>query len=361
MSRFRFSPSPPDHSEAFPLERRGYRVGWICPFPGGRGANEPPAQRWRNQYAIHLPGLLREAIDPDRLTRTEGWVEGVLMEEEWEGLLAKGGVSDRLADDFTWAATIFDDTDPQAIARLDFEARDGCEVWMKASWLSLYEEDASLRFRFSHGLDRYEDVAADLSRQLASNALCEHFFPEARWLTENAALRNHLNTLIDATPLFVERIVYFNAPRGGAQFHQDVERGHEGVVYAQLSGETFWFALPKGELVTHLQTLLTDAETVDERQRLLGEAEARRLATQAADAEALHRLLDDPAEDALHVFLNQSPSLAARLVETGAAYHLRPGDCLLLPQRDLEHCCWHSVFTVGEFIGQALSFAVRRG
>ena len=361
MSRFRFSFSPPNHPEAFPLQRRGYRVGWVYPLSEGAEAAQSPVQRWHDQHAIHLPGLLRDAIIPDCLTRTEAWVEGVLMEEEWESLLARGGVLDRLTGEFTWAATVFDDTDPQAIARLDFETRDGREVWMKASWLSLHEEDASLRFRFSHGLDRYEDVAADLPRQLASNALCERFFPEARWLTENAALQNHLNALIDATPLFVERIVYFNAPRGGAQFHQDVERGHEGVVYAQLSGETFWFALPKGELVTHLQTVLTDAETVDERQRLLGKAEARRLAAQAADTEALHRLLDDPAEDALHVFLNQSPSLAARLVETGAAYHLRPGDCLLLPQRDLEHCCWHSVFTVGEFIGQALSFAVRRG
>ena len=320
-----------------------------------------PVRRWQGQHAIHLPGLLRETIDPDRLTRTEGWVEGVLMEEDWEPVLDRGGVLARIADDFTWAATVYDDTDPQAIARLDFETRDGREVWMKASWLSLHEEDASLRFRFSHGLDRYEDVAADLPRQLASNALCERFFPESHWLTGNTALEGHLRALIEAPPLFVERIVYFNAPRGGAQFHQDVERGHEGVVYAQLSGETFWFALPKGELVGHLRDLLTTPEAADERRRLLGATDTRRLEAQAEDEATLHRLLDDPEEDALHVFLNQSPSLARRLVEAGAAFHLRPGDCLLLPQRDLQHCCWHSVFTVGEFIGQALSFAVRKG
>jgi len=359
VSRFRFSISPPNHPEAFPLERRGYRVGWVHPLPGG-GTAPPSVERWRNQHAIHLPGLLGEAIDSEALTLTEGWVEGVLMEEAWETLLDRGGVSARIGADFTWAATVYDDTDPQAIARLDFETREGQEIWMKASWLSLHEEDASLRFRFSHGLDRYEDVAADLPRQLASNALCERFFPESRWLTEHAPLRERLRGLIGTPPLFVERIVYFNAPRGGAQFHQDVERGHEGVVYAQLSGETFWFALPKAALVDHLRVLLTAPEQADERRRLLGGSEARRLQAQAADACLLDRLLDDPEEEALHVFLNRSPSLAQRLVATGAAYHLRPGDCLLLPQRDLSHCCWHSVFTVGEFIGQALSFAIRK-
>jgi len=31
----------------------------------------------------------------------------------------------------------------------------------------------------------------------------------------------------------------------------------------------------------------------------------------------------------------------------------------LLPQRDLDNCVWHSVFTLGDEPGEALSFAVR--
>ena len=62
--------------------------------------------------------------------------------------------------------------------------------------------------------------------------------------------------------VYVERIVYFNAPEGGAQFHHDVERGHLGVVFAQLSGRTAWLTLSTEQLLDAMQNFLAlpDAE-----------------------------------------------------------------------------------------------------
>ncbi len=348
---------------ALSLGRRGYHVGWVCRLRPPAGPDDP-VQRWRSQHAIHLPGILDEALAAagPALEATEAWVAAVLEETEWETLLEAHGLLARLDPDFQWCATVFDDTDPQAIARLDFrvaglEGED--EVWMKASWLSLYEADPSLRFRFSHGLDRYEDVAADPLRQDASSRLCERFFPEARLLTTHGALQERIAPLVGGAFDYVERIVYFNAPDGGAQFHQDVERGHAGVVYAQLSGETFWFALPKTRLATLARALLLDAAHAADHRDLLGEAPFLRLRALAEHEAAFLAAMDDLGEDDLPRFLNESPRLAARLVADGYAFHLRPGDVLLLPQRDLADCCWHSVFGLGAGMGQALSFALR--
>ncbi len=358
----RFFPSEsPRQPGAHLLGRRGYAVGWVRPAPPSPAAPTAFRHRWRTQHAIHLPGWVDTAPLQPLLRRSERWVEGVLLGEEWETLLETLGLLHRLKGHFQWLATVFDDSDPQAIARLDFAPGNAPEqeVWLKASWLSLHEDDPSLRFRFSHGLDRYEDVAADPRRQTLSSALCELFFPESETITGHQALAELLSQHLGGAISYVERIVYFNAPNGGAQFHQDVERGHAGVVYAQLSGETFWFALPKTALMAQFAELFRTPPAREELVRLVGEGETRRLEGTAADPAALDRLFDDPEEEALHVALNRSSHLARGLVNSGFGYHLRPGDVLLLPQHDLQQCCWHSVFCLGEVMGEALSFAIR--
>ncbi len=360
MSHRFFPPDSPHQPDAHPLGRRGYRLGHIQPAATTVTPLEDFGHRWAAQHAIHLPGWLDLTPWQAALRSSERLVTGLLEDEDWEDLLEHCGILPRLKE-YQWLATVFDDSDPQAIARLDFAPGDDeeREVWMKASWLSLHEEDPSLRFRFSHGLDRYEDVAADPARQALSSALCERFFPESEAITGHQALGELLGRHLGGEIRYVERIVYFNAPNGGAQFHQDVERGHAGVVYAQLSGETFWFALPKTTLMAQFAALFHSPPAREELIRLVGESEVRRLEEIAADPAALDRLMDDLGEEALPVTLNQSSHLAERLIESGFGYHLRAGDLLLLPQRDLHQCCWHSVFCLGEVMGEALSFAIR--
>ena len=124
---------------------------------------------------------------------------------------------------------------------------------MKASWLSFYEGDASLRFRFSFGVDFVEDVAADQNRQHYAALLTEAVSPESKIITDNQQLKHTLSQTLGSEEFrFVERIIYFNSASGGAYLHHDRERGHAGVVYAQLTGQTLWLALPQQALIDEI-------------------------------------------------------------------------------------------------------------
>jgi len=57
--------------------------------------------------------------------------------------------------------------------------------------------------------------------------------------------------------------------------------------------------------------------------------------------------------------VDRLPAFTAFLVSGGYAHMLQPGDAILLPQRDLDRCVWHSVFCLGDEAGESLSFAVR--
>ena len=131
--------------------------------------------------------------------------------------------------------------------------KDAEDLWLKASWLSFNEDDASLRFRFSFGIDLEEDVAADPYRQQLGGELTDAVFPESAIITNNVELEKKLKKILGSDGVsFVERIIYFNAPNGGAYLHHDLERGHAGVVFAQLTGSTFWLALPKETLIEEI-------------------------------------------------------------------------------------------------------------
>jgi hypothetical protein len=261
---------------------------------------------------------------------------------------------------------VHDEGDRQEIEKLFFDAEQDGEViaedlWCKASWLSYHPDDASLRFRFSYGLEGFEDVASDGRRQELAAALTDAIFPESAVVAECGPLQALLARILGSERvLFGERIVYFNAPDGGAQMHHDVERGHAGVVFAQLSGRTFWLALSKPRLMDEIMAFLARDDADAELALVLPKAADREgLRRLAADRAALSAYMEHFDHEWTEALVDRLPAFIAHLIARGYAYILQPGDALLLPQRDLDHCVWHSVFCIDDEPGEALSFAVR--
>ena len=54
------------------------------------------------------------------------------------------------------------------------------------------------------------------------------------------------------------------------------------------------------------------------------------------------------------------PAFIRSLIDRGHGYIINPGDIILLPQHDADHCSWHAVYCLDDSPGEALSFAVRR-
>lgn len=351
------------------LGRRGYHVGWVgIARVQKRLLLATEKEQWGQSRAVFWPGMLTAALKPyeQAIDNSYSLYLDVLDGESCADLLEQEPYVSVLADKFALVSCNYDESDRQQIERLDYEPVSydesvDSEVWMKASWLSYKEDDASLRFRFSFGMDGYEDVAADPYRQQLTTQLAQLIFPESALITDNAALAAELSALLMVDSFeFVERIVYFNAPDGGAQFHQDVERGHLGVIFAQLTGRTGWFALSKKQLIAEILLFLARDDAKEILASILGKKHLAQLFKHASDAAFISEWLDKRDNDALDEFINQTPEFAHQLVDSGYAFILYPGDVLLLPQQDMDNCAWHSVFCLDEEPGQALSFAIKR-
>jgi len=355
--------------EAVLLRRRGTALAWVAERQRSEG---PTAETLRAEWLASRPVMLAD-FAPAEVAAAETHVrsslaltEAVLEGESAAALFERAPYAARLAPRFEMLAATEDEGDPQEIETIEFDAMEEGEpvaenLWVKLSWLSFEEDDASLRFRFSFGLVGYEDVAADRQRQQAAAELTEALFPESAVISANARLQALLAQALATERLaYVERIVYFNAPNGGAQFHQDVERGHLGVVFAQMHGRTGWLTLPKEMLMNEIQGLLADADQADALAALLPYAALHKeLAAFGADRMRLSQALDDGDSDALEIVLNRCPAFTRRLIEHGHCYLLRPGDLILLPQHDAARCAWHTVFCLDDYVGEALSFAIR--
>ncbi|MEJ2552659.1 MAG: hypothetical protein P8164_05215 [Gammaproteobacteria bacterium] len=352
------------------LSQRDSRLGWIgeqCrpAWPDLHAARHA----WHAAQPVLLPGFVAAELPAHRhhIAEAADLMAAVLDGTDCEQLLLEEPYAGRLAHRFELLSSLYDEGDQQEIVKLEFDAVRGDEIvaenlWVKLSWLSYAEQDASLRFRFSFGLENYEDVAADPERQLQAAALTEAIFPESAIISANSRLQHYLRELLEAKELvYVERIVYFNAPEGGAQFHHDVERGHLGVVFAQISGHTAWLALSTEQLLDALQTFLA---LPDAAQAMANGVKARRdrtaLVALAGHRGALAECMNNRDHDALEQLINRTPDFARHLIERGHAYILHPGDIILLPQHDPAHCSWHAVYCLDDKPGEALSFAVRR-
>lgn len=356
------------YGEPLWLGRRDYGLGWIAQNRNMSPAKLDTRALWQSGNGVFLPGLVASGLAAQQahIDTAQRLMERVLEGAGAADLLDEDPYAVRRAPQFELLASTCDEGDDQEIETLEFDVLENGNIvaenlWVKLSWLSYDEGDASLRFRFSFGIVGYEDVAADYQRQEYAAQLTEAVFPESCIISENPAVERTLcSTLAIKAPAYVERIVYFNAPNGGAQFHQDVERGHLGVIFAQVHGRTSWLAVPKPSLIEEIQRYLARPDAHIE--LIEAGVKARSLKTllaKAANADSLSAYLDDHQNDPLDILLNRVPAFAQQLIEAGYAYMLEPGDVILLPQQGIDHCCWHSVFCMDDYSGEALSFAVR--
>ena len=356
-------------SRVYWLSQRESCLGWIGEqrHPVSPGSDAARVA-WLAARPILLAGFVTEDIPGHRrdIAQAASLMQAVLDGEDCEALLQREPYAGRLAPRFELLAATYDEGDPQEIVKIEFDVTQDDELiaenlWVKLSWLSYAEHDGSLRFRFSFGMESYEDVAADPQRQSYAAALTEALFPESAVISANTRLQHYLRDVLQAKDLiYVERIVYFNAPDGGAQFHHDVERGHLGVVFAQLSGRTAWLTLSTEQLLDEIQHFLAQpdadkgmAKTI--KQKKTRDALVKLAADRAALAEYLNRRENDPLEQ----LINRTPAFIRQLIERGHAYILNPGDIILLPQQDAAHCAWHAVYCLDDSPGEALSFAIR--
>ncbi|MBT8114000.1 MAG: hypothetical protein KJP04_01375 [Arenicella sp.] len=346
------------------LLRRGFDLGVI---DDADVVCEDPMSNWQLGKPTMLAGICRSVISQHQghIARSDSLYQAILDGQSIDTLLAENSYQDHLQGRFEMLSSLIHEGEEQEIETVFFDALEEGRVaaedlWMKVSWLAFYEQDASLRFRFSFGADHVEDVAADPLRQRYAAKLCDVIFPESRIITNNPALENKLLECLNGKSYaLVERIIYFNAPQGGAYLHHDRERGHAGVVYAQLSGTTFWLALTKRQLQHEINSFLQESTAASDWPRSIGPEMQLELLELSKDDQRLAEELESFSNDALIHLINETAGFVQQLIRNGHGRLLRSGDVLLLPQQSTEDCCWHSVFCVGDDCGEALSFAIR--
>lgn len=308
-------------------------------------------ERWSRSQPLFLPGALRVALGElagdvratralfDRMRRG-----GSFQDEVWSRLGARSG--------FAPAGTSIDLGDAREIEKVFANAVRNQRVvardlYAKLSWIAHDERDRSLRVRFSFGSEALLDWQNETRRAPFADEFAGALFPECAAIDDNARLRALIDSLIGRRARLSERIVYSNAPGGGATFHHDDEPQQLGVVYGQLAGETAWLALPKRELAGFVARF----------------AKSKSLRTRAATPVRALRALDEESDPVLGRLLNATPSFTRALAAGGALFHLRAGDALLLPSHGPDDVCWHSVFALGKSPSLAHSygiFALRR-
>jgi len=322
---------------------------------------------WAQGNAILLKSICSDQLvnHSDHIAQSRVLYDAILNGQECDQLLDQSPYLERLENDFESLGCSVNEGDDQEIETIIFDASKNGEVlaedvWMKVSWLSFYEEDASLRFRFSFGIDHVEDVAADALRQHHAALLTEAVFPESRLVTHNQTLNSLLNKALESESInFVERIIYFNSPNGGAYLHHDRERGHAGVVYVQVTGSTFWVALPKQALIDEITTFVQQCTATNSWPGNVNQSMQTELVEYTNDQAMLSAELESFSNSTLIHLINETEAFVQQLVKNGHGHFLQAGDALLLPQETEMNCCWHSVFNLGDDTGQALSFAIR--
>ncbi len=347
------------------LERRGYQLGEVT----STATSSDQTDQWHAGQACLLKGVCLDSIEQQQqnLQRSDRLYAAVLDNIEPHQLMDQPPYSEHLEGLFESLGSTVNEGDEQEIETVLFDVvKDGDliaqDLWMKVSWLSFYDEDASLRFRFSFGMDLAEDVAADKHRQTYAAQLGNAVFPESTIISEDQSLISTLQDLLKSDEVsFVERIVYFNSPQGGAYLHHDRERGHAGVVYAQLSGQTYWLALPKKDLVNEVIDFINSCEQQQQWPSSFTSEQRNELSRLASNTEHLSTELETFANDSLIHLINETEPFVQQLIASGYGRLVETGDVILLPQENDLNCCWHSVFNLGDESGQALSFAIRGG
>lgn len=332
--------------EVWPLRRRGAVLGHAVTVHRTMPTPNEQQRRWRDGEPVFLPGVLGDA--PRRFAmRIDATLRMFDRLREHGGGDPTGEVfldelSARLADDpdLVYAGSTVDRDDPREVERVFVNAEPNGElvaedIWAKLAWIAHDERESSLRIRFSNGLDQLEqwmttgDLVASWVDQFAQRA-----FPECDAVLRCAALRERLDALLDRPHRLSERIVYNNAPDGGAAFHHDAEPGQLGVVFSQLEGHTAWFSLSKRRLAALLE---------------------RHGYGRRSDA---MRALDDNCDARLLDVCNRDEAFARLLAAHGALFVLRAGDSILLPSHGIDDVAWHSVLALGDRPSLAHSYGL---
>ena len=326
--------------EVWPLVRRDAHLGQVVTVQRDPLDHRAQAALWRAAEPLFFPGVLGD-VDA-RWGREIGACLQMfdrLRGDESEFL---DELEARLHDDdwLRYAGSTVDQDDPREIERCFVDAEvDGAPVaedlWAKLAWITEDATDRSLRIRFSNGLDQLEEWMTT-SDHTASwvDRFALHAFPECRAVLACAALRERLDHLVAQPHRLSERIVYNNAPNGGAAFHHDAEPGQLGVVFSQLEGRTAWFTLSKRRLAALLASYGWGSQR----------------AAMAA--------LDEASDPALLNVLNRDADFARLLAANGALFVLRAGDAIVLPSHGVDDVAWHSVLAVGDRPSLAHSYGI---
>ena len=249
----------------------------------------------------------------------------------------------RIGDDahLRYAGSTIDRNDPREVERVFLDAEvDGkvvaTDLWAKLAWIADDATDRSLRIRFSSGKEQLEEwqlQTEGTARWVDEFAL--RAFPECSAILECKPLHAMLRHLLQRPYRVSERILYNNAPGGGAVFHHDAEPGQLGVVFSQLQGHTAWFAIRKRTL-------------------------AQLLAKSGASKDTRHAMqdLDDGNREAIWRRLNRDPAFARMLSAHGVLFVLGAGDSILLPSHGIDDVAWHSVFALGSAPSLAHSYGI---
>lgn len=321
------------------LKRRGFHYGYIQCEP--RGSESRTALRlFKASQPVFLPGMCSEFIQIERRSISRTVAE---FDRLREGADFQEMIQNRLAGNprFVAAGATRDLGDGREIEKVFVHLKDGAQrrvvardLYAKLSWISRDPRDSSLRIRFSFGSERLLDWLHKPARAPHADAYAEAAYPECRAIADHKKLLALASRVTGRRIRVSERIIYNNAPGGGAVFHHDGEPRQLGVIYAQLAGTTAWLALPK---------------------RILAEIVASILRRPPA---AVLRALDSPDDPAIERMLNGSKALVQRIAAQGYVYYLNAGDVLLLPSNGPDDVAWHSVFATGAHPSLSLSFAV---
>ena len=307
----------------------------------------------QTRFDSDLPIVLRGATARTRERHSDAITDSLaLFDRARAGESFEGMLHERL-DPRRWAAAgaTIDAADTRELEKVFVHARRGRRVaardlYAKLSWIAHDERDSSLRIRFSFGSEALLDWQKETRRAPWSDRLAAEAFPECAAITGSKPLVAFVERMLGCKPRFSERIIYNNAPGGGAHFHHDDEEHQLGVLYNQLEGATGWFALPKRQL----------AEFVAEFSR-------GPLARSAGTSRKALRALDDTSDEALSRLLNSTPQFTRALAAVGTFYVLHAGDSILLPTHGPDDTCWHAVYALGSRPSLAHSyglFAARR-
>ncbi len=355
------------------LQRRGIWHGeWIeLRADQAPGLSRPREalfdERWHRARPILLPGLLdHDAAWPAQAQERLALFEAL---QQPEGLAEF--IANRPTDDPPhWRATgplpLYDPS--RDIACLGLESQSGQDVWVKSGHLSTFDEDRSLRVRFSAGSEGKNDASRDLDAHRRVQSLAQQLLPETRTIESTPALLEPLEDWIDGPVFFTQHIGYWNAPGGGALMHHDgfrepIEGGQRGVVYVQLAGRTAWVALSIEDLsrrVIEFVEYMQEGELAWVREDLFPDRETFQwLERMVARFGRVRKELGKPGCGRLGPLVGRGPEFTSLLADAGHAFILEPGDSIVLPNQGLECTCMHSVFCASPEPTYGVSMAVR--